>query len=233
MATVTDIVAEGNGIRVTYDDNTVDQFAIKFDNGALTIFRNGVQAPFSVVKNIFDTIQYNSALTSLYSHLFGTAADHLVASAVGQINTPLAINTWETLIWDRVQLETHNGLGLNTTTGIISFPFGEWDIDARAQIYDSSGASASTVSIHAFNVDTGKEIPFSFVTSSIVAKLNGPKSINTSTQLDLTDLIEDQVRRVAIQVRSNNSTTVFGVHSSFLPAGSSNHAGLLRISRIG
>jgi hypothetical protein len=233
MATVTDIIVEGNGIRVTYDDNTIDQFTINFNNGLLTILQNGVQTPYSVINNIIDTVQYDPALSSLYSHMFGPAADHLMASAAGQIDDALTADTWETIIWDQIELETHNGLAVNINTGIISLPFGEWNIDTRIQMYDNSGAAASTIAIHILNADTNQEIPYSFATSSVVAKLHGPKSINTATQLDLTGLDRGQVRRIAVQARSNRNTTLLGVHSDFLPAGSQNHAGLLRVSRIG
>jgi hypothetical protein len=232
MATITDIVVEGGGIRVSYDDNSIDQFTIEFNNGTITLFRNGVQAPFSAIRNIIDTIGYNSSLTSLYAHLFGVSADHIMASATGQIGSALTADTWSTIIWDQVELESHNGVAINSN-GIISLPFGEWDIDARAEVYDNSGATASVVALHVLDVDRNSEVQFSFASSSIVAKLHGPKSISTATQLDLTDLSEGEVRRIAVQVRSDKSTTVHGIHADFLPSGSENHAGLLRISRIG
>jgi len=233
MRSVIDIVVEGGGLRVAWNDGNTDQFSFNFVNNRFRLLRNGNPCPNAAIAELIDSIDYCGAGTTLYAHLFGTSSDHISSSAIGQIGTLLSANTWTTIIWDLVRLESHNGLDLDKTTGIISLPFGEWDIDARAIFHDNTGAATSELMIQIYDVDDLSEINTSFVADTVASKSNGPKSIQTSTQIDLTNLLSEQIKRYMIRTRTNASTTVFGVHPSSLPTGSINNAGLLRITRVG
>ena len=231
MAKPTDMVIEGGGLRVSYDDRSFKQFTWQFINNRLSLTVDGTPCSTTAVKDIIDNIDFCPPGTALYAHLFGTSGDHLSANSVGQVGTSLTQDEWTAVSWDNVLLESHDGLSVSGSE--ISLSYGEWDLTTAVALHDTSGASATVLGVQFYDVDNGIEVPFSFVATSLSAKSNAPKSIATSTQIDLTDLEIGSVRKFSVRVRSEKSSSVLGYHASFLPAGSTNNAGILRVTRIG
>jgi len=231
---VNDIVPTGSGIRVTWDNNSIDDLAWMFINNRLTLTKNGTLCPGDLVNEIIESINMCNRGTALWTHIFGVAADHMSARAVGQISDTLAISTWARLIWDVVEEETQNTAGSGDTqlgidgAGIITIPRGEFMVSYEAMMHDTS-TSIPHIALHILDVDAGIEIPFSFSVDTKLALANGPFSKRGSTFI----VNDYAARRISIEVRSTLATTMLGYHASSVPVGSQNQAGTLTITRNG
>jgi len=223
------IVVEGGGIRITWDTGKTNQFVWKLIDGQLTLTLDNNQISTELSEEIIDLLTPENVSISLWSHLFGTSNGHVLASADLQVGDTITEDTWTRLIWNNIQLRSHiSELTIDTTTGIISLPAGEWNVDASMLWYDSSASVTSTM-MHFYDEDLGSEIDFSFIADSSRAAADAPKYSTTNTIIELSS----GSKRVSVRVQSDASTSIFGSHPSNIPVGSRNYAGLLKITRLG
>lgn len=228
---VTSVVQEGNGIRLTWSDNTISQYiwTQTGQNFALRDSKTGGEISGSLVTEIIDSLSFGLHSQSLHSHLFGLAGDHLSAAAVTQIGDGITQDTWTRVIYDDIQVESHSsGLSVNTTSGVLSFSGGEWNISGHVQIHKTSSAAINFM-IQLWDETLSQEVPRTFRVRSTSAKTNAPASIRVAALLDLNSTPKD----VSIRVRVDASDAVFGTLPGDIPAGSTNSVGLLNITRVG
>ncbi len=239
MRTVTGIASEGSGLRVTWSDGSVDQFVWSFINNRLTLTLDGQLCPPSTVQDIIAQIKKCNQGTALWSHLFGVSADHLSASADGQIGDALTANTWTRLIFDNTQIESQNppetngggGISVDESTGIITLPLGtEWKIDATVLAHDTS-TTLGFLGIQLYNETDEEEVPYSFTAGTSIALANNPRSLQTSTILDIGDSLVPV--EISVRVRSSLATSILGLNAATVPTGSQNYAGVVQATRIG
>lgn len=234
---VNDIILTGQGLLVTFDDNTKKQFVWEFSNNRLNLSLDGQPCPISVVDEIIDSVDTCNRGTALWSHLFSTSGDHLSAAAIGQIGINLTPNTWQTIIYDNVVAESHSStneisLSLNTSTGTITLPQGEYYIDASVIGHRSGAGGADGIisSIQAINTNTNMEIPFSFHQTTGPALNTAPFSLRTTFLIDTNGNTSTQIQ---IRVQADSNRCALGANSGKVPAGSTNHVGFLNILRFG
>jgi hypothetical protein len=168
--------------------------------------------------------------------LFGTGADHLTAAATEQIDFNLIPNTWTTLSYDQRIIDSNIVDGMDILTvfdGIINIPRGEWDVDASVLAHrtGSGGASGVVLSIQGYFTDTQGEIPFSFNQGVAPVFGNDPISLRTSFLID--NVNHTTNRMISIRVQSDTNRCRLGANPGTVPDGSQNHAGYLKITRIG
>lgn len=226
---IRDIVVDANGIRISWSDNRTDQCIWKVVNGQLSLQANGGQMTDAQVNEIINAVTIGVPSTRLWSHLFGVSGDHISASALGQIGTSLAADTWTRMIWDNIELEARGGLAIDVTTGIITLSKGQWDITGQVQFHKTS-ASSIEIMIQVFDESNQIEVPRTFRIRSTSTKVDSPTSIRVSSLLDT---IGGDMTTISIRVRVNASDAVFGSIGGDIPAGSENTAGLMSIKRIG
>lgn len=230
---VNDVVLTGNGLLVTFDDNTKKQYIWKYVNNsfALTDGRNLV--PYDLVNEIINKINVDGRSVGLWSHLFGVAGNHLSASAISQIGSSLTTNTWEVLLYDNIIVETHSGL-IEIDGPEIILPPGEFQINASALAHrsGSGGTDGVVLSIQGYDNDLGTEIPFSFKQGTTPALNNSPISVATSFLVD-NDEDSGSMKSISIRVHADTNRCTLGANSGKIPAGSQNNAGYISIFRLG
>jgi hypothetical protein len=227
---VNSVVVEGAGIRVTWSDDTIDQYiwTQAGQNFALRNAKTGGQPSQALVSEIIDNLTTCINSQSLYSHLFGVSGDHLNAAAVTQIGNSLTQNAWTRVIYDDAGIESHsNAVSINDTTGVITFLGGEWLISGHVQIHKTSSAAINLM-IQLWNENDSQEVARTFRTRSTSAKINAPASMRLQTLYDA-----NGGGNISIRVRVDSTDAVFGTLPGDIPTGSSNSAGLLTILRTG
>lgn len=103
---INDIIKEGNGLRVSWSDGNIDQYIWILENNQLALKGDSGILATDKANEIIDTLAISLPSTSLWSHLFGTAGDHISAAADIQTGDSLVINTWTRCIWDNTSRNT-------------------------------------------------------------------------------------------------------------------------------
>lgn len=230
MATITSVLVEGSGVRLTWSNGHVDQLIQSFNRQTKSVFlsRDGkTPLTFAEVEELISNINLDSNTATLLAHLAGTAGAHLQTLATTQIGSSIVQNTWTILSWDSVQLESHDNSIQFIGSGLIRLKPGEYRAVGQVLLHDTA-ALLVTVASQLYNHTTNSEVDYSFSIDTKVGLLNGPVSLRTEVVLDI-----QQTTDVSLRVRADTTTAVFGTHASFIPAGSSNYAGVLLITKFG
>lgn len=224
------MVVEGSGIRISWSDNTIDQYIWYYNGSGLALrdSRSGSDVSAETVSNILSSFTGGFASQSLWSHLFGVSGEHISASAQSQIDDVLPQNTWVRLIYDEAQIDSHSGGITMLSNGIIQLNCGEWIISGNCQIHKTGGSSVN-IMIQLWDEDNLIEIPRTFYIKSTDAKNNSPELLYMHTAFDT----EGILRNISVRIRSDSSDTHIGAAAASIPVGSTNSAGLLVVHRIG
>lgn len=226
---INNFVFEGNGFRVTWTDGRTDQYIWTYSGGSLYLSVGGIQLTSTKLDELLDNLNSAAVTSSAMLHLLGGADEHLEACATDQANVSLAQNTWVRLIYNALTIESHShGLSIDTSTGIITLPYGEWRVTASTILHDSSG-NVVPVFIHLYDEDAGAEIEHTFVPSAKVGSANAPVTITTRRLIKNTG----SSMRISVRARTTSNGTQFGVHSTVLPEGSTNTASKVAVERAG
>lgn len=236
--TVNDIVLTGQGLLVTFSDNAKIQFLWEFINGRLLLSQNGVPCDADTIYEIINGVSKCNRGTSLWSHLFGPANSHLAAAAYAQIGTTLTPNIWTTLVYDNIVSESQHTSSSGVADlrieldGTIVLPPGEYHIVARFLAHRSGagGADGIVVSMQALDMSDNTEVQYSFNQGTVPALNNAPISLSSSFFLD-TNGSDETIIQIRVQADTNRCS--LGAEPGKVPTGSTNHAGLLTLFRVG
>lgn len=229
---VVDVVLEGSGIRISWSDNSTDQYVWnQADNKfALRNTKTGAELSVTDANEIIGSLDFGFNSETLWSHFFGLAGDHLSAAAEVQIGDAVVQDTWTRVIYDQTRVEAKSdGLSIDSDTGIIIFLGGEWKLSGTVQIHKTT-ASSINLMIQLWNEITETEELNSFRIRSTAARSNAPASIRMEAILDTGTIA---LSRCSVRMRVDAANAVFGTLPGDIPAGSLNSAGLLNITRLG
>lgn len=227
-----DVVIEGGGFRVTWENGSVEQFTWGArSDGTLSLYSNGTIVNNTKAREIRDALITCPVSASLSSAIFGVGNYHIQGRATSQIGDVLSQETWTRLVFDDSEAIPGSVLSIDKDTGIFSLSHGEWVINASVMVHDTA-VSIAEIAVDVYDETNGEEVDRSFAVGTKLNLANGPAQIATTTFIDLTAAC-DETNDYSIRVRSNLATTVLGVHTSSVPAGSTNSAGQLMVARVG
>lgn len=229
---VVDVVLEGSGVRISWSDNSTDQYVWNQANNrfALRNTKSGTELSVTEANEIIASLSFGFNSETLWSHIFGLAGDNLSAASVGQIGDAVVQDTWTRIIYDVVRVESESdGLSIDSDTGIFTFTGGEWKLSGTVQIHKTTSSSINLM-IQLWNEITETEEPNTFRIRSTAARQNAPASIRMEAIIDTGSLA---LSRCSVRMRVDAATAVFGTLPGDIPAGSLNSAGLLNITRLG